>query len=223
MPARSKVAADDLDAKFLKQMREPDRSLSDETDDDDPGALPETPETLTIGDLRRKLYYFDKMHRAAGSGESDCDGTYTTEQWKKIRKFRSWMSRNAAFKALSRHSQIEQQEYVTSKFMKEITHRLVIQLGKTIDEIDQFTVLEALAILRHHPDVGDEAMDRFFYDEMCKPKHVSGTNQQILDRAKKEHPEWPCPGSIQGMRERAEAYRALREKPTIPARKHKPK
>jgi hypothetical protein len=67
------------------------------------------------------------------------------------------------------------------------------------------------------------AMDRFFYEEMCKPRHISGTNQDILDRAKKDRHEWSCPGSIQGMRARAETYRARFELPEIPPRKDKRK
>jgi hypothetical protein len=80
-------------------------------------------------------------------------------------------------------------------------------------------LLQALGM--HPPSSPDEAMDKYFYEELCKPKKLSGTNEDILDRARKLHPEWPCPGSIQAMRARARQYRKKHGLPEIPPRKHK--
>jgi hypothetical protein len=64
-----------------------------------------------------------------------------------------------------------------------------------------------------------DEMDAYFYTERCKPKHESGSEQEILDRARHHHKDWPCPGSIQGMNKRVKAYWKKHEKPKPPIRK----
>jgi hypothetical protein len=69
------------------------------------------------------------------------------------------------------------------------------------------------------PLPAQEAMLRFFYEELRKPRRVSGTNQQILDRARIEHPEWPIPASIHTMRYQVDTWCEATERPKRPSRK----
>jgi hypothetical protein len=67
----------------------------------------------------------------------------------------------------------------------------------------------------------EDARDRHFYEEACKPKSQKLTDETILARAKREHPEWDCQDSIQWMRQRRKKYQQYNDLPEIPKRPYK--
>jgi len=67
----------------------------------------------------------------------------------------------------------------------------------------------------------DEARDKYFYEEACKPKGQKLADRQILAKAKREHPEWQYEDTIQWMRQRREKYQEDHNLPKIQKRPYK--
>ena len=67
----------------------------------------------------------------------------------------------------------------------------------------------------------DEARDKFFYEEACKPKGSKLPDKSILAKAKRLHPEWNCRFKIQWMRELADKHAKNRGFPKIERREYK--
>ncbi len=91
---------------------------------------------------------------------------------------------------------------------------------------DSLPIEEQERIRAFYPMYGtispEEAMDRHFVEETAKPKRISGTHRQILDRAERQHKdEWPLPGSVNGMLKRVNNYRRKHKMGTRPPRRRR--
>jgi hypothetical protein len=77
-------------------------------------------------------------------------------------------------------------------------------------------LIEARVKAAAAPESPDILRNRYFYDQRFNGK----PDKAILADARREHPEWDCDMSIQGMRRNAESHQQRNDLPPIPPRRH---
>jgi hypothetical protein len=94
--------------------------------------------------------------------------------------------------------------------IEQAIQHLAQEQKESLQEAGETTIVKAVEKL-----IGvNETMARFFYEERCKPKAEKLTDENILKKAQREHPEWGIDFGIQYMRKLADKYQE--DHPNLP-------